>query len=46
MIVYDVEKITLLKNDLLSPSKYLIFGNCPATSITVERSFSMLKKAL
>jgi hypothetical protein len=42
----DIKSITLIRNTLISPSDYCFLQDCPPTSITVERSFSMLKKLL
>ena len=42
----DISTISLIKDLNISPSKYVILGNCSPTSISVERSFSMLKKLL
>lgn len=41
-----ITEIISMKNECISPTSYLLLQNCPPTSISVERSFSMLKKLL
>ena len=44
--VNDIQDIVTLKNENISPACYVAYKKCPPTSISVERSFSMLKKIL
>jgi len=40
----DIRRIFLMENSTINPSIYAMLLNAQATSVTVERSFSMLKK--
>lgn len=42
----DISAIMSLNRNDVSPSHYQLLQHCPSTSVTVERSFSMLKKLL
>ena len=42
----DLKFIATLSRDDISPSQYQLLQNCQASSASVERSFSMLKKLL
>ena len=42
----DVQNIAAHSNTDLDPATYSLLYNCPATSLNVERSFSMLKRML
>ena len=42
----DITVIVKLTNPNISPSMYQLLRECPPTSISVERSFSMLKKLI
>ena len=42
----DARTIARLTNEDISPTIYQLLRECPPTSISVERSFSMLKKLL